>query len=69
VDILQELALVLVENAIKEGVKSVLGIWHEEAKLIKTWVWSKTTCVTKSQDKYASAPYKRMVAMMYLIGL
>ena len=68
-DILQELALVLVENAIKEGVKSVLGIWHEEAKLIKTWVWSKTTCVTKSQDKYASAPYKRMVAMLYLIGL
>ena len=68
-DILQELALVLVETAIKEGVRSVLGIWHEEAKLIRTWVWSKTMCVTQSQDKRASAPYKRMVAMLYQIGL
>ena len=68
-DNFQDLALVLVETAVKEGVRSVLGIWHEEAKLIRTWVWSKTICVTQSQDKYASAPYKRMVAMMYLIGL
>ena len=67
--ILQEFALVLVETAIKEGVRSVLGIWHEEAKLIKTWVWFKTMCVTQSQDKDASAPYKRMVAMLYQIGL
>jgi hypothetical protein len=41
-----ELALVLVEVSIKEGVRSELGIWHEEENLIKTWEWSKTTCVT-----------------------
>ena len=46
-----ELALKLVEVAIKESVKSVLGFWHGEEGFISTWEWTKTMCVTKLEDK------------------
>jgi hypothetical protein len=50
-DLLMELALKLVEVAIKESVKSVLGFWHGEEGFISTWEWTKTMCVTKHEDK------------------
>ena len=46
-----ELALKLVEVAIKESVKSILGLWHGEEAYIRTWEWTKTMCVTKLEDK------------------
>jgi hypothetical protein len=50
-DLLMELALKLVEVAIKESVKSILGLWHGEESYIGTWEWTKTMCVTKLEDK------------------